>query len=393
MCAIHAGRAKGARRIVLLDGAKTLGAKILVAGGGRCNVTHFEVDERAFAGSTPKAIRKVLRRFDVPETVDFFADLGVELKREETGKLFPVTDKARTVLDALVRAAHDAGVEVVHPWRVQGVVPQEGGFVLSGPQGELHAHQVVLATGGKSLPKSGSDGHGHALARVLGHTISPRVFPSLVPLLLPEDHPLCALKGVAAPVRLEVRARSGKRLHRFEGPLLCTHFGLSGPGVLDISRYWIDAHEDDPRTALVVDWLPELETQDVDEALRGLRGANPAVWLGEHLPQRLASTLVGMAGVDASAGHVDLTRDQRRALVGTCKELRLPVTGPRGWTWAEVTAGGVPLREVDLATMASRVCPGLYLCGEILDVDGRIGGFNFQWAWASGYVAGLGVTG
>jgi predicted Rossmann fold flavoprotein len=378
--------------VVLLDGAKTLGAKILVAGGGRCNVTHHHVDERAFAGSTPHAIRKVLRRYDVPETVRFFEELGVELKREATGKLFPVTDKARTVLDALITATREAGVEILHPWRVQSIERQGATFALRGPEGELHVQRVVLATGGKSLPKSGSDGHGFALARALGHHTTRRIFQSLVPLLLPSRHALCALKGVAAPVRLELRARTGKRLRAFEGPLLCTHFGVSGPVVLDMSRYWIDAHADDARVALVVDWLPKVPEHTLDAAIQKLRAENPITWLGERLPARLAAALLSEAGIDPEAKHLQLTRAERLALVATCKHMPLPVSGPRGWTWAEVTAGGVPLKEVELGTMASRACPGLFLCGEILDVDGRIGGFNFQWAWASGYVAGLGVT-
>ncbi len=392
MCAIQAARQGAGERVVLLDGAKTLGAKILVAGGGRCNVTHHEVDERAFAGSSPPAIRKVLRRFDASETVRFFADLGVELKREATGKLFPVTDKARTVLEALLGAAREAGVEIVHPWRVQTIERQDGGFVLAGPEGELRTGRLVLATGGRSLPKSGSDGHGYALVRAFGHTVTDDVFQSLVPLLLPDGHALTSVPGLATPVRLEVRSRTGKRLHAFEGPLLCTHFGVSGPVVLDISRYWIDAHARDAATSLHVNWLPDRAASEVDATLQDLRGANPVFTVAASMPQRLAATLCRMAGVDPEAPRVTLSRDVRRTLLRTLTDLPLPVTGPRGWTWAEVTAGGVPLSEVRLETMASRVCPGLHVCGEILDVDGRIGGFNFQWAWASGFVAGRGVA-
>jgi len=387
-CAIHAGRATGAGRVVLLDGARTLGAKILVAGGGRCNVTHDEVDETAFSGSTPAAIRKVLRRFDVARTIRFFADLGVELKREATGKLFPVTDRARTVLDALVGAVHDVGVEIVHPWRVEEVERHADRFMLRGPSGSLHASRVVLATGGRSLPKSGSDGHGFALARALGHTLTPAVFQALVPLLLPEDHPLTTIPGVAAPARVEVQSSTGKRLRTFEGPLLCTHFGISGPVVLDISRHWLAACREDAGARLVVNWLPGEASRDVDAVLQGPAGKDPVLWLAARLPARLARTVVRMAGWDPAG---PLSRERRRALVEAACAMRLPITGPRGWTWAEVTAGGVPLRDVRLDTLRSRRCPGLSLCGEILDVDGRIGGFNFQWAWASGYVAGTGL--
>jgi predicted Rossmann fold flavoprotein len=386
MAAIWARRTAPDRSVVLLDGARTLGAKILVSGGGRCNVTHQAVDETAFAGSSPPAIRKVLRRFDVAATVAFFRELGVELKREETGKLFPVTDRARTVLEALLEAARAAGVAVRHPWRVAGLAP---GFVLTAADGEtLGAARVVLATGGRSLPKTGSDGGGYALARGLGHTLTPRVFPGLVPLTLPRDHFLCALSGLSAPAALEVRSGSGRRVVSFTGSTLCTHFGLSGPAVLDVSRYWIDALLDDPGARLVASFLPGVPAEAVDEALRA---AAPARFLEGRLPERLARALCEAAGAPWSTPAHRLTREARRSLARTITELALPVTGDRGFNYAEVTAGGVPLSELDLGTMESRRCAGLSLCGEICDVDGRIGGFNFQWAWASGYVAGLGA--
>src|SRR6185295_17497362 len=189
MAAIWAGRTHPGCSIVLLDGAKTIGAKILISGGGRCNVTHHHVDEVAFAGSTPAAIRKVLRRFDVARTVAFFRELGVELKREETGKLFPVTDRARTVLDALLGAARAAGVVLRHPFRVAALARDGEAFVLTSVDGqEIRAPRVVLATGGRSLPKTGSDGGGYALAESLGHTLTPRIFPGLVPLAVPAGH-------------------------------------------------------------------------------------------------------------------------------------------------------------------------------------------------------------
>jgi predicted Rossmann fold flavoprotein len=384
MAAIWAGRTRPGSSVVLLDGARRLGAKILVSGGGRCNVTHHAVDETAFAGSSRKAIRKVLRRFDVPATVAFFRELGVELVREETGKLFPATDKARTVLDALLAAARDAGVELRHPWRVAAV---ERGFVLSSAEGErLSARRVVLATGGRSLPRTGSDGAGYALARALGHTITPRVFPALVPLTLPRAHALCALSGLSAPVTLEVRSATGRRLADFTDSTLCTHFGLSGPSVLDVSRYFIAARFDDPGASLFANWLPGWTPQAVGDALRS---TGPARFLAGRLPERLARALCELAGVDWATPAHRLTREARGALARAVTELPLPVTGDRGFSYAEVTAGGVPLSELHLETMESRVCPGLSLCGEICDVDGRIGGFNFQWAWASGYVAGV----
>lgn len=403
MAAIWAGRtaadAKRPLRIVLLDGAKHLGAKILVAGGGRCNVTHDVVDERAFAGSSPAAIRKVLRRFDVPRTIEFFRECGVELRREATGKLFPTTDKARTVLDALLHAARMVNVDVRHPWRVEAVEnpAARADFLIQAPAGAIAARAVIIATGGKSLPKTGSDGHGYSIVQGLGHSMTQRFFPALVPLTLPSDHWICALSGVSSVATLEVRSATGKRLHSFTDSLLCTHFGISGPAPLDISRYFIDARLDDSGAQLAVNWLPGQTKESVDVALQKLGAISAGRWLREQgegksfpgLPQRLAEALCAQCSVDPSLPAHQLTRDKRRALASIITSTILPITGDRGFAHAEVTAGGVPLRELHLDTMESRICPGLYIIGEICDVDGRIGGYNFQWAWASGYVAGI----
>lgn len=390
--AIFAGRTNPKRRILLLDGARILGAKILVAGGGRCNVTHNEVNVEAYAGSSRNAIKKVLRRFDVADTIAFFRQMDVELKREATGKLFPVTDDARTILDALLRAARRADVLLRYPYRVQSIAPHEGGFVVCGEWGRIDAAKVILATGGKSLPKSGSDGAGYDIARSLGHSITGRVFPALVPLMLPTGHFLCGLSGITVPATLDLRDAAGKRLATFTDSTLCTHFGLSGPSVLDMSRYYLDAQMDDPDgTQLRINWLPDWTTEALDAALQSAGRASVLRWLAAHLPERLAAALCHEAGVDPAVPAGQLPRDARKTLARTVTALPLPITGSRGFTYAEVTAGGVPLSEIRLETMESRAQPGLHLCGEICDVDGRIGGYNFQWAWASGYVAGVSV--
>ena len=371
--------------VVAVDGARKLGAKILVAGGGRCNVTHVRVDEADYAGSTPPAIRKVLRRFPVADTIAFFAAAGVALKEEETGKLFPVSDSARTVLEALVREAGHAGATLLHPARVTALARDDAGFTATTAVGPLRAGRVILCTGGKSLPKSGSDGGGLELARGLGHSLTSPIVPALVPLVLPAGHWITTLSGLTLPAEITLRAAGGKRLFAAAGSTLCTHVGLSGPAILDISRHWLVARHDDPHVTLAINWLPGESVESVDALLlaRGGRGALAA--LRERLPDRLARTLCDLA-LAPHAG--DLPREARRRLAGLVAAAPLPVNGDRGFTVAEATAGGVPLAEVRLETMESRVCPGLFLAGEVLDVDGRIGGFNFQWAWASGFVAG-----
>ncbi|MFM7035099.1 MAG: NAD(P)/FAD-dependent oxidoreductase [Planctomycetia bacterium] len=375
--------------ILVVDGAKKLGAKILVAGGGRCNVTHWHVTEADYAGGTPPAIRKVLRRFTVEETIAFFRDAGVELKREDTGKLFPVTDSARTVLDALVRAALRAGARLVHPARVTALAKNDAGFLATTSAGDVIASRVILCSGGKSLPKSGSDGGGYELARVLGHSLTAPIVPALVPLTLPPGHWITDLSGLTLPAEIILFSATGKRITAFTGSTLCTHTGLSGPSVLDISRHWLIASATDPQVRLAINWLPGQSPDAWDGMLlsAGSRGALGVV--REHLPERLARKLCELAGAPTAG---DLTRESRKKLVTFLTAMPLEITGDRGFAIAEATAGGIPLTEVKLETMESRICPGLFFAGEVLDVDGRIGGFNFQWAWSSGFVAGNAVT-
>ena len=407
--AIWAGRAareSGSNaRIIALDGARRLGAKILVAGGGRCNVTHHAVDETAYAGSSRNAIKNVLRRFDVPKTVKFFEELGVTLKREDTGKLFPTTDDAHTVLDALLRAARDASVELIYPWRVGSVAKLADGFVIHQPPNdsgnpaqpsEFLARRIILACGGMALPRSGSDGKGYDFARALGHSVT-RTFPALVPLVLSDEGGggagkwIKELSGLTLPATLDLWSGTGKKLISFTNSTLCTHFGLSGPSVLDISRYYTDARRTDPAARLTMNWLPGMTFDTADAWLAEANKSTLLRRLSERLPERLARALCASTSADPAAQIGNVKRETRRELARRAVATDLPVNGDRGYTHAEVTAGGVPLSEVHLDTMESRTCPGLHLCGESLDVDGRIGGFNFQWAWASGYAAGIGA--
>ncbi len=389
-------------RVVLLDGANRLGAKILVAGGGRCNVTHHQVSpEDYFTSGSRKIVRNVLRAFDVPRTVEWFASMGVELKREPTGKLFPTTDKAQTVLDALLGRCAALGLDVRTGHRVGrvacvaaggdgGVAGTDPTFTITHARGELRARRLILATGGRSLPRTGSDGGGYDLARALGHSVTP-THAALVPLVLDDRFFHAGLSGVSCDVELGCYV-DGKRVDRRAGAMLFTHFGVSGPVVMDVSRHWLAAAGAGEAIEVRANFRPGREFAEVERAWVDLaarrRDVSMGRLVGEKLPERVAEALLGHVGIDpaAQAGHV--TRDQRRALVHALTGLALPIVGERGWNHAEATAGGVPLDEIDYRTMGSRRCAGLYLVGEVLDVDGRIGGFNFQWAWATGHVAG-----
>jgi predicted Rossmann fold flavoprotein len=380
MAAIFAGRTareRGAKlRIAAIDGAKRIGAKILISGGGRCNITNEVVRATDFNGSR-NAIAKVLRTFDVAATVAFFESLGVPLKREAKGKLFPVSNRAGDVVDALLSAAEDAGVEIISDLRVDSLVP---GFVING---ELHADRVILAAGGRSVPKTGSDGSGYDLVRALGHTVT-KTFPALVPLVVTKGHWITEISGTSVEAELAVKSPTGRVVQRHRGSMLFTHFGLSGPVVLDISRHWI---ANQPAT-LSAGFLPGETFESLDAALVEAAQRNPRATVASVL--RLPDRLVAKLAPDTPLGR--MPKDERRRIAHDVVDFPLPVTRDRGFDYAEVTAGGVPLEEIDLATMESRHCKNLYLCGEILDVDGRIGGFNFQWAWASGRAAGRGAS-
>jgi predicted flavoprotein YhiN len=425
MAAICAGRALRQRNadatLVVLDGARRIGAKILVSGGGRCNVTHDVVRPEDFAGPSRNRVKKILASFTVEQTIAFFEELGVRLKREDTGKLFPISDQARTVLDALQRAMQRAGAELRenhrvtaieicndhsppttsarpdHQTQLPGAAPTLSAgytrFKIHHAQGTLHASRLILATGGLSLPKTGSDGFGYELAKRLGHTVTD-TWPALVPLVLTHNHWLTDLPGVSADVELFVAARTGRVLHRQRGAMLATHFGVSGPAPMDISRHLTAARRDDPDASLRCNFTDGLTFEQADTKLLNRAQRDPKATaldaLPRRLPQRLTRALLERElGIEPQTTLAHLPKDDRQAIARALTQLHLPVRRDRGYLHAEVTAGGVPLDEIELKTMGSRRCDGLHLCGEMIDCDGRIGGYNFQWAWCTGRLAGL----
>lgn len=390
--AIFLRRENHTRHVILLDGARKPGAKILISGGGRCNVTNAVVDETDFWGGKRTIVRQILRAFPAARTVELFDELGVSLHEEAGGKLFPDTNRARDVLDALLRGSADAGVDVRSGVRVVDVTRSDDGFGVSTPGGVLSASRVVLATGGQSLPKTGSDGTGYAIARALGHTIVP-LTPALAPLVLDPDTPqsvFAALSGVALDTEVTVWI-DGVVAIRLTGALLWTHFGASGPVILNASRHWARARAEGRPVRLTVNYYPGASFDQVDKRwLPASSGPHASVrsHLAADVPDAVARAILDVLAIPINRPVADLAREDRRRLVHALTEWPLPVLETRGYNYAEATAGGVALDEIDPSTMQSRVCPGLYLVGEVLDVDGRLGGFNFQWAWSTAFVAG-----
>lgn len=394
-------------KIALLDGARSIGAKILISGGGRCNVTNERVTAADFHAPR-RIVEHILRRFDEHATRQWFDSLGVPLKQEPTGKIFPVTNKARTVLNALLHRCRELGVTILIQYRVKEINSTSEGFEILHERGQTYARRVILATGGRSLPRTGSDGHGWSMARHLGHTVT-ETYPALVPLNLDDRFFHRGLSGISHESTLTTRV-GARTIDSRKGSLLWTHFGVSGPVVLDTSRFWSIAIGQGHKAEISLSFFPDKTFVEVDgwlaEAARLPGNKRVLTLLSSTLPSRVANALCIYVGrlqktpspnatqPDWPSSNIGtmalnrLPRLQRRALAQALTNLQLPVVGTRGWNYAEVTAGGVPLSEVNPRTMSSRKVPGLYLIGEMLDCDGRIGGFNFQWAWTTGYIAG-----
>jgi predicted Rossmann fold flavoprotein len=383
-----------ARRIAVFDGARRIGAKILVSGGGRCNVTNRDVRASDYWGGDRRVVDSVLRAFPAGEAAGFFRQLGVPVHEEAAGKLFPDSNQSRTVLDALTGEIARLGVRLEIGWRVDRLEARgDGGFALHGARGIQTTRVAVLATGGLSLPKSGSDGGGFALARSLGHSLVATT-PALAPLVLGGGFHT-ALAGISHEASLTV-AGEGERRVTLRGPVLWTHFGLSGPAALDASRHWHRSEVEHRPVSIRLSFVPGIDFRAVEQRLidaaSGRAASAVRTVVGEWLPSAVAAAVIAQAGIGSSARAAHLTRDDRRRLAHALTEFDLPVTGSRGYNYAEATAGGVPLTEVDRHTMGSSVRPGLFFAGEMLDVDGRLGGFNFQWAWSSAWVAARGVA-
>jgi predicted Rossmann fold flavoprotein len=390
--AIFARRLNPAVSVLLLDGAKKPGAKILVSGGGRCNVANASVSESDFWGGRPAVVRRVLRALPVPDTIAFFREIGVTLHEEDRGRMFPDSNRARDVLSALLGEVAGRGALLLADHRVVGVRQTGAGFLVSTRRGDVRADAVVLATGGQALPRSGSDGAGFEFARALGHAIIPTT-PALVPLVAArtEDEGLHReLSGVSQEVELEVWV-DGRVAVRLDGSLLWTHFGVSGPAALDASRHWLRAKLEGREVRLTVNFCPGQQFDDLESRWIALSRERPNASaqsaLGTILPAAVAAAIARRLWLAPDLTLAHLARDERRRIVHALVQWPLEIAGTRGYTYAEATAGGVSLAGITPATMESRVCRSLFLVGEMLDVDGRLGGFNFQWAWASARVA------
>jgi len=365
--------ARRGRRVLVLDHGEEPGQKILISGGGRCNFTNLKVGAENFLSGNPHFCKSALAGFTPRDFIALVERYGIAYHEKALGQLF-CDGSARQILDMLLDLC--AGVELRLGASVREI-SHDGAFVLETSRGRVAARNLVIATGGLSIPKLGATGFAYEVAKKFGHSVVPPR-PALVPLTFgPQDISwMQALAGVSAPVRIS----AGKR--RFEENLLFTHRGLSGPAVLQISSYIT------PGAAFEVDFYPGTRAEDalLDAKTRRPKAALKTV-LAEHLPARLAAHF---AGAD-DRNMADLPDKFLRSLGGQLNRLVLTPTGSEGFAKAEVTAGGVDTSDLASKTCESRNVPGLFFIGEAVDVTGWLGGYNFQWAWASGHAAGQAI--
>jgi hypothetical protein len=390
MAAINA--ANQLRPTVLLESTRDGGRKILISGGGRCNILPSALDPAVYVtASSRNTMRKMLLSWPLEEQRRWFDEvLGLVLTLEpETGKLFPASNRARDVRDGLIQLARTSGVDTRFGVTVVDVEPLPDAWRVTMQNGEtIDAAAVIVATGGLSVPATGSDGRGLVILRRLGHVIND-TYPALTPLT--RDPPIhAALAGISLDVSIEAPLDRGR--FSTSGGFLFTHRGYSGPAILNVSHLAVRARLAGKEQPILIA-RTSMDAAACDTLLREAEAGEVGPLLRRHLPQRLTAVLLAEAGVDGTRRLSQLRRDERNRLVAVLARYQLPWSGDEGYKTAEVTGGGVALGEVKSTTLESRRHPGLFICGEALDAFGPIGGYNFAWAWATGRAAGLGARG
>jgi predicted Rossmann fold flavoprotein len=406
-----ASAAARGQRVLLLEKNKKLGVKILMSGGTRCNITH-NCDVNAIVtafGRQGKFLHSALSALPPKEVIEKIESQGVATKIESTGKIFPVSNKAIDVRDALVNLALTAGAQIKTEQPVLKIRKTGDKFQIDTRNDQFECNALIVTTGGKSYPGCGTTGDGYLWAQQLEHSIIDTV-PALVPIL--ND---CSwannLKGITIEhtsvdvwqpqqttgeseelTKSERKSRKSRSLVNRDGSFLFTHWGFSGPAILDVSRA-VARHSNRRSLELICDFYPQLSIGQLEDSLWNKKTKNGKQQTGnllnELFPKRLAESLIQSANIELQSRNAELSKQQFSALVNQVKRCRFSINGTLGFEKAEVTAGGVNLKEIDSKTMQSKTTRGLFFAGEVLDLDGPIGGFNFQSAFSTGWLAGL----
>lgn len=368
--------------VEIFDSQKNLGKKILIAGGGRCNITNKDISEKKYNCENPRFVKNVLKHFSTNETLQYFESRNLPLKCEpEFNKYFPVSDKAADVLQTFLDHLTELKIPLHRESRVTSIKKNSDGFLIAlNEKVDLQFDKIVLSTGGKSIPQTGSNGFGYELAKSMGHSIT-ELNPALTPLLSEEPF-LETLSGYSLPCELTM-VEGDKKMVVFSGPLLFTHKGYSGPVILNVSRHYINCKSENKK--LLANWLPSFNKESLLALWKTpeYRKKTIQAFLREKFSRQFADVLLEKSGIKVEVSLSEISSEQRKQIELHLFQFPLNVTGYKGFAFAEVTSGGVALPEIELNTLESKIHKDFYFAGEILDVDGHLGGYNFQWAFAS----------
>lgn len=387
MAAITAAR-EGAL-VTILERNDRVGKKILQTGNGKCNLGNRALSRECYHSGDPEWVWKALEHFDTEDTIRFFQSIGLMVK-EKNGYLYPVCEQAAAVLDVLRYELQALGIEIRYPCKITQIERLSSGKLqISDGEGKWQFDAVIVACGGKAAPATGSDGSGFKIAKKLGHTCIPSV-PALVQLRCQETDLLKGIAGVRVDSEIRILC-DGKEVCRERGELQLTDYGISGIPVFQLSRTVNYLLRERRGVTAQLDFLPDLSPEGYKELQAGrklLQGERTAEeFFTGMLHKKLTASLLKMAGIRLATPMRDIPADKIQNYYSLCRSLRLHITESNPYENAQVSAGGVDVREVE-PTMESKLCPGVYFAGEVLDVDGRCGGYNLQWAWTSGYLAG-----
>lgn len=388
VAAINAARKNA--DVTILEKGNRVGRKILATGNGRCNLTNTDIDLSYYHGKHPEFVYGPFSRLDYFGTIDFFENLGIAIKIEDGGKVYPASLQASSVLDVLRYEAQSLGVEVICDADVVNI-DKNNKFKITIRDGrQFIGDKVILSTGGKSSPNLGSDGYGYKLAQGFGHTIV-EPFPALVQLKLKSDF-LKQIQGVKFDGTAQIVV-DGKVKRQERGEILFTDYGISGPPIMQLSRTAIESLKNGEKVFIRVIIIDDMAFNELDEIIAKRLSIGKDKTLAFNfvgfLNKRLIPVILKTAGItDINKKSREISNKDRKNIVSVLKDWKFEVTGHNTWSFAQVTAGGVNVDEIDGRSMESKMVPGLYFAGEIVDIDGDCGGFNLQWAWSSGFVAG-----
>lgn len=369
--------------VTVYERGERVGKKILSTGNGRCNLTNINADVSHYHGQNPKFMMSALSRFSVGDTLEFFGDLGLLTKTEDEGRVYPRCGQASAVLDVLRMALERFGINVVCGFEVKDVRKNKGGFLIEAYDGSIeYADRVILAAGGRAAPSLGSNGSGYEIAKRLGHTITP-LAPALVQIKT-NTAIVKSLKGLKIDARLTIES-GGQAVANDKGEALFTDYGISGIPAFQLSRYAKKGAD------AVLDLTPEYTREELKAMLevRKYNGSSLEAYFTGMFQKRVGHAVLKTCGLLPLSRSADsLSSEEILSLAATIKAWRFPIEGTLSWNNAQVTSGGVSTKEVSPTTMESKLVRGLYITGELLDIDGDCGGYNLQWAWSSGYTAG-----